>query len=111
MLSPPPALEPVDSVDSFNSARNIALGTAAMSLWFGSEGSLLGVATGHLVGEAESLLMKVHLIQAEVLLLQSVGDGWKFIGKKRAQIPFFTPNQNSYIVCVNDGADFHIPEG
>jgi hypothetical protein len=54
--------------------------------------------------------MKVHLIQSEVLLLQGVGDGGKFIGEQRAQIPFFAPNHNSNVVGMNGGADFHVPE-
>src|SRR5579863_5806400 len=65
----------------------------------GGERTRLRIASRrHLVRECESLLMKIHLVQPQILLLQSACKGGKIIGEQRTQVAFFTADLNSNFV-------------
>jgi len=55
--------------------------------------------------------MKIHLVQSEVLLLQSIGYVRKLIREQRTQISFFAANEDANFVGMHDSANLHIAEG
>src|SRR5262249_12796571 len=63
-----------------------------------------------LARQTESL-MKVHLMQPEILLLQAAGDTRHLVREQRSQVAFLASNHHPHVIEMHDGAHFHIAEG
>ena len=51
--------------------------------------------------------MKVHLVQSQILLLQTVGQAQDFIRQQGTQVASFTADRQSHFVGVYLGSDFN----
>ena len=55
--------------------------------------------------------MKIHLMKPQILLLQRIRYSGKIIGEKPAQVALFASNDDSDVVGMDHGSDFHVAEG